>query len=90
MCFNIWVFTFRVREIIACCTNYPGNWHDSCVAEGIYAKLENETPNRFSLVADSVFPHSSDCITGKTCVPLKAGEKLPIDTVQWRCVLELS
>ena len=39
-------------EIVACRTNCPGSWHDSCVTEGIYEKLENETPDGFYLVAD--------------------------------------
>ena len=66
-------------EIIASCTNYPGSWHDSQVAQGIYEKLDTETPDGFSLVADSAFPQGYDCIAGKIRVPLKAGEKLPMD-----------
>jgi hypothetical protein len=66
-------------EIIASCTNYPGSWHDSQVAQGIYEKLDTETPDGFSLVADSAFPQGYDRIAGKIRVPLKAGEKLPMD-----------
>ena len=77
-------------EIIACRTNCPGSWHDSRVAEGIYKKLEDETPDGFSLVADSAFPQGNDQVAGKICVPLKAGEKLPMDAAQRKHVLELS
>jgi hypothetical protein len=38
-------------EIIGCHTNCPGSWHDSCVAEGIYEKLECDTPGGYSIVA---------------------------------------
>ena len=53
-------------------------------------KLENETPDGFSLVADSAFPRGNDRVAGKICVPLKAGEELPMNDVQQRSVLELS
>ena len=59
--------------------NFPGSWHDSQVAQGIYEKLDTETPDGFSLVADSAFPQGYDRIAGKIRVPLKAGEKLPMD-----------
>lgn len=66
-------------EIIACHTNCPGSWHDSQVAQGIYEKLDTKTPDGFSLIANSAFPQGYDHIAGKICVPLKAGEKLPVD-----------
>lgn len=66
-------------EIIACRTNCPGSWHDSQIAQGIYEKLENETPDGFSLVADSAFPQGYGRIAGKIRVPLKAHENLPMD-----------
>jgi hypothetical protein len=84
------IFTHCTGEIIASRTNCPGSWHDSRVAEGIYEKLENETPDGFSIVADSAFPQGNDRISGKIRVPLKAGEKLPMDAVQRRRVLEFS
>lgn len=66
-------------EIIASRTNCPGSWHDSQVAQGIYEKLDTQTPDGFSIVADSAFPRGFDRIAGKIRVPLKAGEKLPLD-----------
>jgi len=58
------VFTFYIGEIIACCTNCLGSWHDSRVAKGIYTKLENETPDGFSLVADSAILQGNDRVAG--------------------------
>ena len=84
------MFTSHIGEIIACRTNCPGSWHDSRVAEGIYAKLENETPDGFSLVADSAFPQGNDRVAGKILVPLKAGVRLPMDGVQRGRALEFS
>ena len=77
-------------EIIGCRTNCPGSWHDSRVAEGIYKKLEHETPDGYCIVADSAFPTGHDRIAGKILVPLKSGEKLPIDAVQRKSTLHLS
>ena len=81
---------FCIGEIITCRTNCPGSWHDSRVAEGIYTKLENKTPDGFSLVADSAFPQGNDRVAGKIRVPLKAGEELPTNAVQRKYALELS
>ena len=76
--------TLRVQtgEIIACWMNCPGSWHDSRVTEGIYRKLEHETPDGYHIVADSTFPTGHDCIDGRILVPLKAGTKLPVDDDQ--------
>ena len=79
-----------VGEIIACRTNCPGSWHDSRVAEGIYEKLEHETPDGFCVVADSAFPQGHDRNAGKIRVSLKAGQPLPMNLVQRRRVLDLS
>lgn len=77
-------------EIIASRINCPGSWHDSRVAEGIYEKLENETPDGYCLVADSAFPQGHDRIAGKVLVPLKAGQPLPRDDEQREHTLQLS
>lgn len=81
---------FHSGEILATRTNCPGSWHDSRVAEGIYEKLENETPDGFRLVADSAFPQGHDRVAGKILVPLKAGQQLPIDAHQRAHTLQLS
>ena len=73
------ILMIHTGEIIACRINCPGSWHDSRVAEGIYEKLEKETPNGFRLVADSAFPQGSDRVAGKICIPLKASQPLPLD-----------
>ncbi|KAJ7112687.1 hypothetical protein C8R44DRAFT_833151 [Mycena epipterygia] len=41
---------------IAVKLNAPGSWHDSCVAQPIYEKLQTCTPEGFYLVADTTFP----------------------------------
>lgn len=84
------MFVSHAGETAACRANCPGSWHDSRIAEGIYAKLENKTPDGFSLVVDSAFPQGNDRVAGKIRVPLKAGEKLPMDPVERRCILKLS
>lgn len=84
------MLTFSIGEIIGCHTNCPGSWHDSCVTEGIYDKLEHETPDGYYIVANSAFPTGHGCIAGKICVPLKAGEDLPQDFAQRKYILQLS
>ena len=81
---------YGTGEIIACHTNCPGSWHDSRVAEGIYEKLERETPDGFCVVADSAFPQGHDRIAGKIRVPLKAGQPLPTNLIQRGRLLDLS
>ena len=73
------IFMICIGEIIACRTNCPGSWHNSRVAEGIYEKLEKDTPDGFYLVADSAFPQGNDRVAGRIHVPLKAGQPLPLD-----------
>lgn len=81
---------FLVGEIIASRINCPGSWHNSHIAEGIYGKLEHETPNGFCLVADLAFPQGHDRIAGRILIPLKAGQPLPLDDEQREHTLQLS
>ena len=62
--------------IITCHLNAPRSWHDSRVAQTIYEKLRTHTPNRFYLVADTVFPHGNAELHngGFIRAPMKAGE----------------
>ena len=60
-------------------TNCPGSWHDSRIAAGIYDQLDLETPEGFSLAADSAFPWGSRRLEGKILVPLQHGDSLPLD-----------
>ena len=76
------ILMFWAGEIIASRINCPGSWHNSRVAEGIYDKLENNTPDGYCLVADSAFPQGHNRIVGKILVPLKAGQPLPLDNEQ--------
>lgn len=84
------MLTVRLGEIIGCRINCPGSWHDSRVAEGIYQKLEHDTPEGYCIVADSAFPTGNDRIAGKILSPLKSGEKLPIDSARRKSILQLS
>ena len=85
-----WVLMIQTGEIIGCRTNCPGSWHDSRVAEGIYEKLEHETPDGYRVVADAAFPTGHDRISGKILVPLKAHTDLPLDPTQRKRVFQLS
>lgn len=62
--------------IIAANFNAPGSWHDSRVAQPIYEKLRNETPDGFYLVADSAFPRGTIDIEGRIVAPIKTGQRL--------------
>ena len=79
-----------IGEIIGCRTNCPGSWHDSRVAEGIYDKLEHETPDGYHIVADAAFPTGHGRIAGKILAPLKAGEHLPQNFARRKRALQLS
>jgi len=73
---------FWAGEIIASCINCPGSWHDSHIAEGIYKKLENKTPNRYCLVADLAFPQRSTIgLWEGSLSPSRL--PLPLDNEQW-------
>lgn len=55
--------------------NAPGSWHDSRVAQPIYEKLRNNTPDGFYLVADTAFPRGTQDIEGRIVAPIKSGQK---------------
>ena len=56
-------------------TNAPGSWHDSRVAQPIYEKLREYTPDGFYLVADTAFPHGAQDIHGCIAAPIKSGQR---------------
>ena len=47
------ILTAQVGEIVGCHTKCPGSWHNLHVAEGIYEKLELETPDGYCTVPSS-------------------------------------
>ncbi|KJA13320.1 hypothetical protein HYPSUDRAFT_1079676 [Hypholoma sublateritium FD-334 SS-4] len=55
--------------------NAPGSWHDSRVAQPIYKKLKEETPDGFYLVADTAFPRGTQDIEGRIMAPIKTGQR---------------
>lgn len=63
--------------IIACNLNAPGSWHDSRVAQPIYQKLLENTPEGYYLVTDTAFPRGTNQIAGRIRAPIKAGTRLP-------------
>ena len=60
--------------IIAANINVPGSWHDSCIAQPIYCKLELDTPDGFYVVADTAFPRGTQSIAGRIQAPVKTGQ----------------
>ncbi|KAF7371843.1 hypothetical protein MVEN_00041100 [Mycena venus] len=63
-------------NVIAAKINAPGSWHDSCIAQPIYEKLQTRTPDGFYLVADTVFPRGAKQIEGKIRAPIKTGQRM--------------
>ncbi|ETP31755.1 hypothetical protein F442_19405 [Phytophthora nicotianae P10297] len=51
------VFVFAPDGAILCALlNAPGSWHDAAVAQDLYGKLLNKTPEGYFAIADSAFP----------------------------------
>lgn len=67
---------FIKGEIIAANLNAPGSWHDSCVAQPIYATLRTRTPDGYYLVADTAFPRGTGDIVGQIRTTLKDGQRI--------------
>ncbi|KIM55807.1 hypothetical protein SCLCIDRAFT_30069 [Scleroderma citrinum Foug A] len=63
-------------EIIAANLNAPGSWHDSRVAQPIYATLRTRTPDGYYLVADTAFPRGTGDIVGQIRTTLKDGQRI--------------
>jgi hypothetical protein len=57
-------------------TNAPGSWHDARVAQPIYKKLLDCTPEGYYLVADTAFPRGTGDIAGRIRAPVKAGQRI--------------
>lgn len=60
-------------------TNCPKSWHNSHIVTEIYKKLDLETPEGFSLIADSAFLQDSCRLEGKTLMSLYQGDPLLLD-----------
>ncbi|KAL5492548.1 hypothetical protein ACEPAI_3995 [Sanghuangporus weigelae] len=71
---NVFVFSPK-GTIIACCLNAPGSWHDSRIADVIYAKLRDRTPEGYFLVADSAFPKGTSIVARRIRSAPKKGQK---------------
>ncbi|KZT56611.1 hypothetical protein CALCODRAFT_435526 [Calocera cornea HHB12733] len=79
---NVLVFSTR-GELIHAAINAPGSWHDSKVSSGIYAQLEEYTPDDFFLAADTAFPHNRNSIKTKIRTPVKSGSRTTRDQLQF-------
>ncbi|KAG9125513.1 hypothetical protein FRC07_007295 [Ceratobasidium sp. 392] len=95
--YNGWLHSHRISNvlvfapdgrIIACKLNAPGSWHDARVAQHIYSKLADETPDGFFLIGDTAF--QSDELADKIHTPLKVGNELPEDPVERAEVIDYS
>lgn len=51
------------------------------MARPVYERLRQSTPKGYYLVADTAFPRGTKQIEGRIRVPMKAGDKLPVDPV---------
>ncbi|ETO58682.1 hypothetical protein F444_22938 [Phytophthora nicotianae P1976] len=49
----------------------PANWHDAAVAQDLYGKLLNKTPEGYFAIADSSFPRSRRGLSSRIKTPLK-------------------
>jgi hypothetical protein len=65
------IFAFGVDGTIMYCTvNAPGSWHDAIVAQDLYHRLLERTPEPYYIVSDTAFP-SNDALATKIKKPLK-------------------
>ncbi len=76
-----------IGKIIDAVINCPGSWHDSCVARPIFARLKNEVPDGYFLIADTAFPRGTSSIAGKIKAPVKAGKYIPAACNEQEAVL---
>ncbi|ETO62511.1 hypothetical protein F444_19587 [Phytophthora nicotianae P1976] len=72
------VFVFAPDGAILCALlNAPGNWHDAAVAQDLYGKLLNKTPEGYFAIADSAFPRSRRGLSSRIKTPLKKRSRQP-------------
>ena len=77
---NLFVSDFK-GQIIQAGSNFPGSWHDSCVAmeSGLYRPhLFHQTPTGFALLGDNAFPPASKDLCGKILRARKSGKGTPV------------
>ncbi|KAG8795314.1 hypothetical protein FRC12_016046 [Ceratobasidium sp. 428] len=82
--FNSWLHSHRIGnilvfapdgQVIVCCLNAPGSWHNARIARDVYRKLACHTPDGFFLIGDTAF--QSEELADKIQTPLKEGNVLP-------------
>ncbi|KAE8898163.1 hypothetical protein PF005_g14786 [Phytophthora fragariae] len=70
------VFAFAPDGTIICALiNAFGSWHDAAVAQDLYAKLQNKTPEGYFAIADSAFPRTRQGISSRIQTPLKKNSR---------------
>ena len=57
--------------------NTPGSWHDSNIADCLYAKLLNNTPEGYQIISDTAFPRCPNRLDYRIMAPKKKGDRLP-------------
>ncbi|ETI30337.1 hypothetical protein F443_22543 [Phytophthora nicotianae P1569] len=63
--------------ILCALLNAPGSWHDAAVAQDLYGKLLNKTPEGYFAIADSSFPRSRRGLSSRIKTPLKKRSRQP-------------
>jgi len=70
------VFAFSPEgTIIFAAINAPGSWHDARIAQPLYEKLRDRTPEGYYLVSDTAFPRTAESIDDRIHAPLKEDER---------------
>ena len=75
-CSNILTFA-PDGSIIHAILNAPGSWHDSNIADRLYSKLLNNTPDGYRIISDTAFPRCTSRLNYRILVPMKKGDRLP-------------
>jgi hypothetical protein len=63
--------------------NAPGSWHDSTIAEPLYDQLLYHTPPGYRVISNTAFPCKSARLQKRILAPVKRGNQLPDDSVEF-------
>lgn len=78
---NIFAFAPNGRIIFAV-LNAPGSYHDAKIAQPLYDKLLNRTPEGSFILSDTAFPRLAPWMKNKIRAPIKDGDRLPDDPME--------
>ena len=88
-CSNILTFA-PDGTIIHAILNAPGSWHNSNIADCLYAKLLNNTPEGYRIISDTVFPRCTNQLEYRILAPKKKGNRLPTSPHAYACLKKLN